>query len=143
MSRVDKIDALTLAWLLAMISVRAALDIVVRDPPLLGSEYIALPQALGRVLSDPVSASREIPPCRNAAMDGYAVRAADVATAGPGTPARLRDLEVIGAGSVPGQTVTAGCATKIMTGSPMPEGADAVVRVEDTEEQGGHVRILA
>jgi molybdopterin molybdotransferase len=143
MSRVDKIDALTLAWLLSMISVRQALEIVVRDPPLLGSEYVALAQAPGRVLSDPVSASRDIPPFRNAAMDGYAVRAADVATAGPGTPARLRVLEVIGAGSVPRQTVTAGCATKIMTGSPMPDGADAVVRVEDTEEQDGHVRILA
>ena len=126
-----------------MISVGAALEIIGRDPPLLGSEYIALPQALGRVLSDPVSASRDIPPFRNAAMDGYAVRAADVATASRGTPARLRVLEVIGAGSVPRQTVTAGCATKIMTGSPMPDGADAVVRVEDTEEQGDHVRILA
>lgn len=143
MSHVDKVDTLTLAWRFPMISVRAALEIVVRDPPLLGSEYVALSQTLGRVLSDPVLASRDVPPFRNAAMDGYAVRAIDVATASADTPARLRVLEVVGAGSVPRQTVTAGCATKIMTGSPMPDGADAVVRVEDTEEQDGHVRVLA
>jgi molybdopterin molybdotransferase len=143
MRRVDKVDALTLAWLFLMISVRAGLEIVVREPPLLGSEYVALPQALGRILSDPVAAGRDVPPFRNAAMDGYAVRASDVATASPDTPARLRILEVVGAGSVPRQTVTGGYATKIMTGSPMPDGADAVVRVEDTEEQDGHVRLLA
>ena len=124
-----------------MISARAALDLVLTDVPLAGSEYVALPQALGRVLSEPVRASRDVPPFRNAAMDGYAVRAADVAAA-TDTPVRLRILEVIGAGSVPRQTVITGCTTKIMTGSPMPEGADTVVRVEDTEEQDGHVRIL-
>ena len=143
MTSVDKINALTLASLPPMISVRAALDLVLNDLPLVGSEYVALPQALGRVLADPVLASRDVPPFRNAAMDGYAVQAADVTAAGADTPVRLRILEVIGAGSVPRQTVTAGCATKIMTGSPMPDGADAVVRVEDTEERDGHVRILA
>jgi molybdopterin molybdotransferase len=125
-----------------MISVRAALDLVLSDLPLVGSESVALPQALGRVLSEPVSATRDVPPFRNSAMDGYAVRATDVATTAD-APVRLRILEVVAAGSVPRQPVTAGCATKIMTGSLMPEGADAVVRVEDTEEQDGHVRILA
>ena len=76
-------------------------------------------------------------------MDGYAVRAADVAAAGAHTPVQLRILEVVGAGSVPRQTVTAGSATQIMTGSPMPDGADAVVRVEDTagaRGRGAHPR---
>ena len=143
MRHVDKIGVLALACLLAMISVRTALDLVLSDIPLLGVECVALPLALGRVLGEPVLASRDVPPFRNAAMDGYAVRAADVLAAGARTPVRLRILEVIGAGSIPRQRVTEGCATKIMTGSPMPDGADAVVRVEDTEEQDGQVRILA
>lgn len=125
-----------------MISVRTALDLVLGNLPLVGSEHVALSQALGRVLSEPVLASRDVPPFRNAAMDGYAVRAADVASARPDEPARLRVLEVIGAGSVPRQAVAAGCATKIMTGSVMPDGADAVVRVEDTEQEDDAVRIL-
>jgi molybdopterin molybdotransferase len=117
--------------------------LVLSDVPLLGWEDVVLPQALGRVLAEPVLARRDVPPFRNAAMDGYAVRAGDVSAAGAHTSVRLRILEVVGAGSMPRQTVTAGCATKIMTGSPMPDGADAVVRVEDTEEHEGHVRILA
>jgi molybdopterin molybdotransferase len=75
-------------------------------------------------------------------MDGYAVRASDVAAARPDAPVRLRILEVIGAGSVPSQPVTAGCATKIMTGSVMPDGADAVVRVEDSAQQNNDVHIM-
>ncbi len=126
-----------------MISVRTALDLVLSDLPLVGAECVALPQALGRVLAEPIVASRDIPPFRNAAMDGYAVRAHDVAGARAGAPVQLRILEVVGAGSVPSQPVTAGCATKIMTGSVMPEGADAVVRVEDTEQDDTEVRILA
>ncbi len=126
-----------------MLSVRAALDLVLHDLPRVGTEYVALPQGLGRALAEPVLASRDVPPFRNAAMDGYAVRASDVAAATADRPATLRVLELIGAGAVPQQPVTAGCATQIMTGSPMPDGADAVVRVEDSTEQDGHVRILA
>jgi len=126
-----------------MISVRTALDLVLSDLPLLSPEYVVLPQALGRVLADPVLARRDVPPFRNSAMDGYAVQAADVSTADTHSPVRLRILEVVGAGSMPQQTVTAGCAIKVMTGSPMPDGADAVVRVEDTEEHEDHVRVLA
>jgi molybdopterin molybdotransferase len=124
-----------------MISVRTAIDLVLQDLPRLGSEYVALPQAAGRVLAEAVQAGRDVPPFRNSAMDGYAVRAVDVAQAGPDTPVTLRILEVVGAGTLPRHSVGAGDATKIMTGSPMPEGADAVVRVEDTEERDGHVSI--
>jgi molybdopterin molybdotransferase len=125
-----------------MISVHTALHLVLGNLPLAGAEYVALPQALGRVLAEPVRASRDVPPFRNAAMDGYAVQAADVVHAGADAPVALRILEVVGAGSLPRQVVTAGCATKIMTGSPMPAGADAVVRIEDTDEQDGCVRIM-
>ena len=60
-----------------MISVREALDLVLRDLSQLGNEQVPLPQALGRVLAAPVRATRDIPPFRNSAMDGYAVRAID------------------------------------------------------------------
>lgn len=124
-----------------MISVRSALDVVVGDVRPLGSERVALPQALGRVLAASIQATRDVPPFRNAAMDGYAVRAADVATAAAEQPVSLRVLETVGAGSLPSANVTAGTAVKIMTGSPMPDGADAVVRVEDTRERQGSVRV--
>src|SRR5262249_37195200 len=78
---------------------------------------------------------------RNSAMDGFAVQAADVGAATARQPVRLRVLEVVGAGAIPRQTVQGGTAIKIMTGSLMPEGADAVVRVEDTTEQDGEVSI--
>src|SRR5262245_30125089 len=130
MSRVDNIASTTLACLLAMISVRAALDLVLRDLPLVVCEQVALPQALGRLLCEPVTATRDVPSFRNSAMDGYAVRAADVASASASTPVNLRILETVGAGAVPQHSVAAGAATKIMTGAVMPEGADAVVRVE-------------
>ena len=126
-----------------MISVREALELVLQNLPRVGTEQIALPASLGRVLGDAVQATRDVPPFRNAAMDGYAVRAADVAGATADHAVRLRVLEVVGAGSLPRLPVTAGTATKIMTGSPMPDGADAVVRVEDTDGADGQVRILA
>ena len=126
-----------------MISVRTALDLVLAEIHPLGAERIALPQALGRILAEPVQATRDVPPFRNAAMDGYAVLAADVVSARRDTPVSLQVLEMGSAGKLPRQRVTHGHATKIMTGSPMPEGADAVVRIEDAEEHNGHVRVLA
>src|SRR5438093_396308 len=98
-----------------MISVREALERVLRDIPPGGAENVVLPQARSRVLAEAVHATRDVPPFRNAAMDGYAVRAADVAAAAPQQPVRLRILEVIGAGAVPQQTVEHGTAIKIMT----------------------------
>ncbi len=124
-----------------MISVREALDCVLRDLPRIGAEQIPLTAARGRVLAAPVSAPFDVPPFRNSAMDGYAVRSADVAGAEAARPVRLRVLETIGAGSVATQTVIAGTAIRIMTGAPLPGGADAVVRVEDTEDAANDVDI--
>jgi molybdopterin molybdotransferase len=115
-----------------MINVREALDTVLRDVPLLSSEAVALASADGRVLASDVQAARDVPPFRNSAMDGFAVRADDTVRAAP-DQVRLRVLETVGAGQLPTQAVTAGSATQIMTGAVMPEGADAVVKVEDTE----------
>jgi molybdopterin molybdotransferase len=111
--------------------------------PRLGAEQVAITDACGRVLAEPIRATRDVPPFRNSAMDGYAVRAADVAAATADRPARLRVLETVGAGSVARQPVVAGTAIRIMTGAAMPDGADAVVRVEDTEDSGADVAIRA
>ncbi|NND85411.1 MAG: molybdopterin molybdotransferase MoeA [Acidimicrobiia bacterium] len=110
---------------------------VIAAVPLLPAEPTPLDDALGLVLADDAIVPHDLPPFTNSAMDGYAVRAADVAAA----PAALEVLEDVPAGSVAGAVVLPGTAIKIMTGAPMPEGADAVVRVEDTEQDGATVRI--
>ena len=124
-----------------MISVRAALDHVLADLPRVGSEQVPLAAARGRVLATSIQAPRDVPPFRNSAMDGYAVRSADLTSASAGAAVVLRVLETIGAGSVATQPVGAGTAIRIMTGAPVPDGADAVVRVEDTAETDGGVEI--
>ena len=86
-------------------------------------------ESLGSVLAEDAIADRDVPPFRNSAMDGYAVRGADVAQAG----VRLTVIGSVAAGSMPDGIVGAGQAMRIMTGAPMPDGADTVVRVEDTD----------
>lgn len=100
---------------------------------------VALAEARGLALAEPVIARHDLPPFANSAMDGYAVRAGDVAA----VPVTLAVLEDVPAGSVPTKTVGPGQATKIMTGAPMPDGADAVVPVEETEPGKGTVVIKA
>lgn len=124
-----------------MISVRQALDLVLEGLPRAGQESVPLEAAHGRVLAATVIAPRDVPPFRNSAMDGYAVRSADVAAASATAPVELRVLETVGAGSVAGQSVRPGTAIRIMTGAPLPDGADAVVRVEDTAEVDGVVGV--
>jgi molybdopterin molybdotransferase len=105
----------------------------------LGTERVALPDALGRVLASPVTSPLTIPAWDNSAMDGYAVRAVDVADASEAHPVTLEVLETVAAGAFPSRPVSEGHATRIMTGAPVPEGADSVVRVEDTD--GGDARV--
>ncbi len=105
--------------------------------PRLGSEIVTLEEALGRVLAEPLVSSESVPHFANSAMDGYAVRSAD--TARPG--ALLEVLADVPAGQVAEVAVGEGQAIKIMTGAPMPEGADAVIRVEETSMEDGKVRI--
>src|SRR5512143_2939741 len=83
-----------------MISVREALDRVLEDLPRVGGEQVPLAAARGRVLAAPIQAPRDVPPFRNSAMDGYAVRSADVTSASATAPVVLRVLETVGAGSV-------------------------------------------
>ncbi|MEN8239432.1 MAG: gephyrin-like molybdotransferase Glp [Actinomycetota bacterium] len=99
----------------------------------LGTERVRVEEALHRVLAEPAVASGPIPPFPNSAMDGFAVRQSDVAS----TPVTLLVNEDVPAGSVPTLAVGPGTATRIMTGAPMPDGADCVVPVEDTESGTG------
>jgi molybdenum cofactor synthesis domain-containing protein len=100
-------------------------------------------EALGLVLAGPVTAPDAVPPFPNTAMDGYAVRAADTAGASATDPVRLRVVGELPAGHAPTIGVGEGEAIRIMTGAPMPDGADAVVIVELTERDGvDGVRVL-
>jgi len=107
--------------------------------PRLGSGPVDAGSSVGRVTARPALAREHVPPFDNSAMDGFAVIAADVAQA----PRTLRVIEDVAAGSVPVSTVVPGTAVRIMTGAPMPSGADAVVRVEDTEAVGRDEVIVA
>jgi len=98
--------------------------------------------ALGLVTTRDVIAGEAVPPFANTAMDGYAVRAADTTGAGPEAPVRLTVAGELPAGRAPTQPVGEGEAIRIMTGAPMPDGADAVVMVEYTESDGDAVRVM-
>ncbi len=102
------------------------------------TEPVSFQDAVGRILAEAVVAPHDVPSFANSAMDGFAVRSSDVST----PDAVLSVIEDVAAGQVSTVAVGPGEATRIMTGAPMPEGADTVVRVEDTEEQDGKVRIL-
>jgi molybdopterin molybdotransferase len=98
-----------------------------------GVEKIPLRKAAGRVLAEPVRARVDLPPFSNSSMDGFAVRIADVSRASPSSPTVLAVIEDIPAGKTPAATLQAGQAARIMTGAPIPDGAEAVVPVEDTD----------
>lgn len=97
---------------------------------------VDLRDALGLVLAERVIAPEAVPPFPNTAMDGYAVRAADTTGAAEGAPVRLRVVGELAAGHAPTTAVGDGEAIRIMTGAPMPDGADAIVMVERTERDG-------
>ncbi|MBK8056370.1 MAG: hypothetical protein IPK33_00400 [Gemmatimonadetes bacterium] len=99
----------------------------------LGIERVPLLDAVGRVLARDAVASYTLPHWDNSAMDGYAVRGADLAGASAQSPVRLAVQETVAAGEFPTKPVREGVCTRIMTGAPLPDGADTVVRVEDTD----------
>jgi molybdopterin molybdotransferase len=118
-----------------VLPVREALDLIVGAVAPLGTERAGLLECVGRVLGEDVHSRRDVPGYANSAMDGYAVRHADLAT----VPARLRVTGTSSAGSRSVPAVEAGAAVRIMTGAPIPAGADSVVRVEDTRSEGSDV----
>jgi len=113
-----------------MISVAEAIQIIVDQSPILPIEHVELPAALGRVLAEDVLADSDMPPFDRSQMDGYAVRADDVQT----PPVRLRIVGESAAGKGWHNELEEGQAIRIMTGAPVPNGADAVQQVELTHE---------
>jgi len=120
-----------------MITVDAALDIVLKHAPSLGAEEVALPDAVGRVLGEDVRADADLPPFDRSAMDGYAVRASDVSAA----PVVLDVVGQVRAGQWPDQPLPPGVAVQVMTGAPLPAGATAVQPVEKTRAVDGGRRV--
>jgi len=116
------------------LTVEQALSMVLAGVEPLPSEDVPLADALGRVLAAPIVARDSLPPFANSSMDGYAVRAEDTEEAANNKPVSFNVLTDIAAGTVADVVVTQGTAARIMTGAAMPQGADAVVPVEDTNE---------
>lgn len=117
-----------------MITVEEALAKVLGYANVLEAENRPLMECLGQVLATDIHSSINIPPLDNSAMDGYAVRSADTRTASAQSPVVLKVIETVAAGSIAKKSVVQGTAARIMTGAPLPVGADAVVRFEDTDE---------
>lgn len=117
-----------------MIGVEEALAFILKHFEPLEPETIYILDALDRVLAEDILSDVAIPPFDNSSMDGYAVRAEDIAWAGPETPVTLRVVADIPAGTVADVPLGPGEAARIMTGAPLPHGADAVVPVEETDK---------
>jgi molybdopterin molybdotransferase len=111
-----------------MLSVEEALEAILTETKSLPPIPVELSDSLGLVTAENIVSDIDSPPFDKALMDGYAVRSVDVS----GSESRLRVVEHVIAGMIPSKPVTAGTATRIMTGAPLPEGADSVVKVEDT-----------
>lgn len=117
------------------LSYAEALHSVLRSEVLGGTQRVSLADAVGRALAEPVVSAVSLPPWNNAGMDGYAVQRADVQGATTSSPITLTVQGSIAAGADPDAipTLLSGHAIRIMTGAPVPRGADAVVRIEDTD----------
>jgi len=115
-----------------MLEFEEALARVLAAVPAPASEEVPLSEAAGRVLAEPVRSPIDLPVFNNSAMDGYGLRAADIATAKPDAPVRLRLTGRVAAGEMVAGEVTAGTCVRLFTGSPLPPGVDAVVMQEDT-----------
>ncbi|MCW5851105.1 MAG: molybdopterin molybdotransferase MoeA [Anaerolineae bacterium] len=128
---------------MTLLSVPDALDTILADLAPLPAERVPLLDTLGRVLAEDIHSAQAIPPFTNSAMDGFAVRAADAQGATASQPARLTVVGQVAAGDAPGARVAPGTAVRIMTGAPLPDGADTVVRFEQTQTDAEGVLILA
>lgn len=125
-----------------MITVEEALEKILYHIQPLGFEKVSLLDSQGRVIAEDIYASRDIPPLDNSGMDGYAVRYEDIQHASSGQPIRLEIIEDLPAGSISTKTLVKGQAIRIMTGAPIPRGADAVIQVEDTAKEDRFVQIF-
>ncbi len=133
---------LVLCYISMMITVDEALDKILSRIEPLGFEKVAILEALGRVIAEDIHANRDIPPFDNSGMDGYAVRSEDIQNASSYRPARLEVIDDLPAGSISKKELEQGKAIRIMTGAPIPKGADTIVPVEDTNQEEKFVSIF-
>lgn len=127
------------------VSVKEARAIVLGEARSLGLERVPAAEALGRVLAEGITSGRTLPPADCSAMDGYALRAADLTAASSSQPVSLPIVYEVAAGGQAPVELRPGQAARIFTGAPLPPGADTVVRQEDTDADGDqvHVRVEA
>lgn len=117
-----------------MLSVEEALDRITSQFTVLDAEERSLLEAAGHAVAEEIRSGLDVPPLPNSAMDGYAVRADDSRAASRESPVELPVIATVAAGEMPRGRVAPGTAMRIMTGAPVPEGADAVIPFEDTDE---------
>ena len=123
-----------------MLRVEEASERILADIRALDSGPVPLRKALGRVCAEEIRATVTMPPWSNSSMDGYAVRSADITPVMKGEPVTLRVVGTIAAGELPEKPLKRGQAMRIMTGAPIPGGADSVIRKEDTD--GGTQKVV-
>src|SRR4051812_34146841 len=116
-----------------MLSVAEASERILAEIRPLATESVPLRRALGRVCAEDINAAVTMPPWSNSSMDGYAVRSADLTPAMTGKPVKLKVVGTIAAGGFAPRALRRGEAMRIMTGAPVPEGADSIIRKEDTD----------
>ncbi|EJL44247.1 molybdopterin molybdotransferase MoeA [Brevibacillus agri] len=124
------------------VSVEEAMGKWLAALPTLETERVHIGEAYGRILACDLYATYDLPHFDRSPLDGFAVRAADTVGATIASPLALKVIETVAAGQVPERTVTEGCATRIMTGAMMPEGADAVIMFEQTQNPGEHAETV-
>jgi molybdopterin molybdotransferase len=125
-----------------MLSVEEALDRVLKVFRPLPPERRPILEALGQVLAEDICAGMDIPPLANSAMDGYAVRCDDTSEASSEQPRRLRVVADLAAGYVLDAPIHPGTAVRIMTGAPVPPGAEAVIPFEEVERDGDEILVF-
>src|SRR5947209_4868512 len=124
-----------------MLTVAEASERILAEIRALDIESVPLRRALGRVCAEDISATVTMPPWSNSSMDGYAIRSADITPVMSGEPVKLRVVATIAAGGFAPRPLKRGEAMRIMTGAPIPEGADSVIRKEHTDGGAGKVEI--
>ena len=117
-----------------MLTVEEAIKKILDEVDTLDIVSVPILESLGQVLAEDIVSNINVPPLDNSAMDGYVVRAADTAGASEKSPVILKVIDTVIAGALAKKKVAAGTAVRIMTGAPIPEGADAVVQFENTDE---------
>jgi len=117
-----------------MLSVEQAYERVLASFQTLDAEEKPLLECMGQVLAEDITSPLALPPLANSGMDGYALRHSDIAGASQEKPSNLEVIGIVAAGQMPDKTVVPGTAIRIMTGAPVPDGADTVVPFEETDE---------